>query len=54
MEVACCRGFVYAAGKAIEESGVTLPLEAIKIGISGEVQAEEELGAECGCACSGR
>lgn len=46
----CCRGFVYAAEKAIEESAVMLPLKAIKSGISGEVQGEEELGAECACS----
>lgn len=47
MEVPCCRGFVYAAERAIETSGVALPLKALKIGISGEVQGEEELGAVC-------
>jgi len=43
MEVPCCRGFIYAAEKAIEKSGVNLPLRRIMIGIKGEILEQEEL-----------
>jgi hypothetical protein len=45
MEVPCCRGFVYAAEKALERSGVTIPLRRLQIGIKGEIQEEEDLNA---------
>jgi ferredoxin len=43
MEVPCCMGFVHAAVKAIEKSGVNLPLRRIMIGVRGEILEEEEL-----------
>ena len=43
MEVPCCRGFVYAAEKAIEKSGVNLPLRRIMIGVKGDILEQEEL-----------
>jgi len=42
MEVPCCRGFLYAAEKAIEKSGVDVPLGRIQVGIKGEIQEREE------------
>lgn len=41
MEVPCCRGFVYAAQKAIEQSGADLPLRRMMIGVNGELLEEE-------------
>lgn len=38
MEVPCCTGLLYAAQKAIEESGVGIPLKSIVISIRGEVK----------------
>ena len=43
MEVPCCRGFVYAAEKAIEKSGVKVPLSTMTIGRSGGIIAEEKI-----------
>ncbi len=43
MEVPCCRGFVYAAEKAVQKSGVDIPLRRTQISIKGEVMEEEEL-----------
>lgn len=45
MEVPCCFGFVHAAQKAVERSGVDLPLKRVQIGVSGEIQEEEDLNA---------
>ena len=45
MEVPCCRGFVHAAMKAIELSGIDLPLHRIMIGIQGEILEEETIEA---------
>lgn len=41
MEVPCCRGFVYAAQKSIEQSGANLPLHRMMIGVKGELLEEE-------------
>jgi hypothetical protein len=43
MEVPCCRGFVHAAVKAIELSGLKVPLQRIMIGIKGEILEEEDI-----------
>jgi Pyruvate/2-oxoacid:ferredoxin oxidoreductase delta subunit len=45
MEVPCCRGFVHAAMKAIELSGMSMPLHRIMIGIQGEILEEETIEA---------
>jgi len=49
-QVPCCRGFVWAAEKAIERSGVDIPLKRIMLGMEGEVLEEEELLVKAGCA----
>ena len=38
MEVPCCSGLVMIARKAIAESGRTVPLETVRIGLQGEVK----------------
>jgi Pyruvate/2-oxoacid:ferredoxin oxidoreductase delta subunit len=43
MEVPCCRGFVYTAEKALEMSGVDIPLRRIMIGVKGELLEEEDM-----------
>lgn len=43
MEVPCCRGFVYAAEKAVELSGADLPLATIEIGVNGEILERADL-----------
>jgi len=43
MEVPCCHGFVFAAEKAIEMSGVNLPLYQIMVGRNGEILRQEEI-----------
>lgn len=43
MEVPCCRGFVYAAQKAIEQAGVEVPLGRLMVGRSGEILEAEGL-----------
>ncbi len=43
MEVPCCKGFVYAAEKALEKSGKDLPLKAVQISRTGEVLMEGAL-----------
>jgi ferredoxin len=48
MEVPCCGGFVFAGEKAIEASGLDIPLKLIKIGRKGELLQNEQQGA---CAC---
>jgi len=45
MEVPCCRGFVHAATKAIELSGINLPLRRIMVGIHGEILERETIEA---------
>ncbi len=53
MEVPCCKGFVYAAEKAIEISGVRLPLNRIKISRTGQVLEQEQMICEhAGCNCA--
>jgi Pyruvate/2-oxoacid:ferredoxin oxidoreductase delta subunit len=42
MEVPCCFGLVKATEDAIADSGKNIPLKKMKIGIRGEIQAEEE------------
>jgi len=46
MEVPCCKGFVYAAEKAIEQAGVDLPLGTIIIGRTGEILSREEVACK--------
>lgn len=41
MEVPCCSGFVHAAKEARNESGADIPLNRIRIGISGEILEQE-------------
>lgn len=41
MEVPCCGGLEFAAKKAIEESGKSLPLRVVTISIDGEILAGE-------------
>jgi Pyruvate/2-oxoacid:ferredoxin oxidoreductase delta subunit len=50
MEVPCCRGFVVAAERAIEKSGVRVPLRRMMIARGGAVLEEETLqgGDACG------
>jgi len=43
MEVPCCKGFFYAAEKAIEMSGVYLPLNVMVISRDGKILREESL-----------
>ena len=43
MEVPCCHGFMFGAQKAIEMSGVDLPLHQMMIGRSGEILRHEEI-----------
>jgi hypothetical protein len=38
MEVPCCSGLIALARQAIARSGRDLPLETVRIGISGERQ----------------
>jgi hypothetical protein len=38
MEVPCCSGLVMIARRAIAESGRTVPLETVRIGLQGEVK----------------
>ena len=42
MEVPCCFGLVKATEDAIAASGKNIPLKKIKIGIRGDIKAEEE------------
>jgi len=37
MEVPCCAGLVFMVKRAMEENGVTIPLQEIKIGIKGAI-----------------
>jgi Pyruvate/2-oxoacid:ferredoxin oxidoreductase delta subunit len=41
MEVPCCFGLVNLARQALEESGKDIPFSTIKVGIRGELHAEE-------------
>jgi len=50
MEVPCCRGFVHAAEKAVRDSGLSIPVRRIQLGIQGEVKEEEEPAAAGGAA----
>jgi ferredoxin len=51
MQVPCCRGFVWAAEKALALAKVSIPLRRIEVSASGQVVAEEELiPAETACA----
>ena len=43
MEVPCCTGLVHAAVRAVEASGVDIPLRHVVISRQGEVLAEEEI-----------
>jgi ferredoxin len=43
MEVPCCKGLMFAAEKAIEASGVDIPLKLIVIGREGELLVEERI-----------
>ena len=43
MEVPCCFGLVALARKALEDSGVDIPLTTIKVGIRGDILEEEEV-----------
>jgi hypothetical protein len=38
MEVPCCGGLVFLAKKAIEASGRKIPLNAITIGVQGDIK----------------
>lgn len=40
MEVPCCFGLVHIVQEAIKKAGVSIPFEAVKIGIRGEVLGE--------------
>lgn len=41
MEVPCCGGLVFAARKALEASGLQIPLRVVTIAIDGEILQEE-------------
>ncbi|MBI9077013.1 MAG: 4Fe-4S binding protein [Desulfatibacillum sp.] len=43
MDVPCCKGFVYAAQKAVEKAKVDMPIQLIQIGRNGEVLMEGAL-----------
>ncbi|SHI83221.1 4Fe-4S binding domain-containing protein [Desulfatibacillum alkenivorans DSM 16219] len=43
MDVPCCKGFVYAAQKAVEKAGVDMPIGLIQIGRNGDVLMEGTL-----------
>jgi NAD-dependent dihydropyrimidine dehydrogenase PreA subunit len=43
MEVPCCGGLVFAAQKALECSGVDIPLKTVIISRMGEILAEQEV-----------
>ncbi|ACL04031.1 4Fe-4S ferredoxin iron-sulfur binding domain protein [Desulfatibacillum aliphaticivorans] len=43
MDVPCCKGFVYAAQKAVEKAGVDMPIGLIQIGRNGDVLMEGAL-----------
>ena len=49
MEVPCCKGFMFAAEKAIELAGVDMPLHCIVIARAGEVLSGEGLVHEAAC-----
>lgn len=42
MEVPCCYGLVHIAQEALDKSGRDIPLEAVMIGIKGEVKGSEK------------
>ena len=46
MDVPCCKGFVYAAQKAVEKAGADMPIQLIQIGRNGEVLMEGTLDAD--------
>ncbi len=41
MEVPCCHGLVHIAREALRKAGKDIPLDAVKIGVKGEVIAED-------------
>ena len=43
MEVPCCFGLVALARKALEDSGVDIPLTTIKVGIRGDILEKEKV-----------
>jgi Fe-S-cluster-containing hydrogenase component 2 len=43
MEVPCCGGLTYIARKAIESSGLSIPLTEVVIGINGEIKSTAAL-----------
>jgi len=43
MEVPCCRGFVFAAEKAIKRTEAVLPMNRIMIGLTGEILKHEDI-----------
>jgi len=45
MEVPCCYGLVALAKRALAESGKSIPVEDITIGVQGEVQEKQSIGA---------
>ncbi len=45
MEVPCCFGLVALAKRALAASGKSIPVEDVTIGVHGEVQQKESIGA---------
>jgi ferredoxin len=52
MEVPCCKGLVYATGKALEQAGIKAPVTILEIARDGAVKTTPPgPGAAQGCAC---